>query len=72
MLNQSKASLVKPNLSYMLVIHLGDPTTDRPSLLDVDMPSDALWWCFTACFVCVENTEHGTVALMYQAEPQRS
>ena len=24
------------------------------------------------CFVCVENTEHGTIALLYQGEPQRS
>ena len=38
--------------------------------VSVDMPDQTL--SGGVCFVCVESTEHGTVALLYQGEPQRS
>ena len=72
MLNQSKAALVQAQvskrnilaifkLSYILVIHLGEPTTDLAfGMLTCHRTLSGGASC-TACFVCVENKERGTL-----------
>ena len=58
-------------LSYISVIHLSEPTTDLARrMLTCHRP--ALGCSLVVPVSCVESTERGATALLFQGEPQRS